>query len=339
MPEPFRRSFDEEQHNDEIPNFSPSELEGCYETQYKGKTEPIPITDILNVIFDEGSVIHGQEEILNEGARRIIYHEKYYKIVHDSELFSISAKPDYEEFDMQGMYIRDIKSTKQGGLFYFIRDKISHDYVVQMSIYSYIVYVFTGIYQNEGVILKISKENPRFRVQRPVDLMDKIEVRGYLVEHPVINCIIGNITYNALIGLNTEHMKGQTWKCTNCQYQKDCDTIKLTNDLTTQPKVDPIITPDDIDLYKGKQEYDKIINAKLEEATTIKNENDISLADLGFDVNVNAQNKYPKYPGPQIADKSKLMYFCTKCNRKHFERSVDGKAHMEKYRMEINKNA
>lgn len=208
-----------------IPEFSMSRYESCYWNLKCDIEAPEPITDELNEIFDIGSTCHENDMILQSGARNIIRNEMFdktsFKIVHESEKFIWKGRYDYRKFDFRGRYIEDLKSTKKGGLYYFLREGVSDRDLMQISGYSYMAYIYTSVWDSRGVIKKIDKEEPLNTVSLVRDLYDIVYMRRKLIAHPVVQYIIGNISEDDLIDLCTSQMQGNDWMCTNCQYNDE----------------------------------------------------------------------------------------------------------------------
>lgn len=218
----------------EIPNFRASRLVSCYwdfYREYITNSEAIPISDSLNDIFDQGNVVHFTDECLTSGAKEVIEVEKEMKILHHSERFSLSGHIDYLKMDTMGFYIEDLKSCKLPSFYYFIKcidEGLSEDYLYQMGVYAYELYVYIGVYIKRGVITRIYKgdDNDYRRIRMSIEdrLPSLEEMRSFILQHPVILCVLGYITEERLIELCIIQMRGQEWKCGNCQYKstKEC---------------------------------------------------------------------------------------------------------------------
>lgn len=185
----------------------------------------MPITDDLSEIFDIGSEIHESEEFYRAGARGIIESELYRRIIHQSGKYAIGGKLDFYMAFILGKYIEDLKSTKKGGFFYFLKEGVNDDNKLQISIYAYIKYIHTSIITKIGVITKIDKEDPLNKISLSTSLYTIEDVRKFLEQHPVILCTLGDITVEQLIESTANKIRpevnkktGEYWKCTNCQY-------------------------------------------------------------------------------------------------------------------------
>jgi len=213
----------------EVPSFGPSALVGEYWSTYLNIVDKKPITDALNDIFDKGNEVHHAIEVLEEGGRHIISCEAYIKVIHESKTFCIGGLHDYIKMYFGGLYLEDMKSTKAGGLHYFFRNGVDLRYKLQMSLYAYLYYVKTGVWINKGVITKVNKENILDRVSMSADLCSREYIRKYILNHPVILCVIGKITQHQLLALAAQKLlemdngyasgkKDLPWVCDNCQY-------------------------------------------------------------------------------------------------------------------------
>ena len=236
MNEPFRESSKDEKilnkDGNPIPIFSASRFPNCDWNHYCDKTPRLtkPIKDELSIIFDDGIEVHEEEEYLRDGARNILEHEKYHRIVHESETWGVSGLLDYDKICFRYPYIEDLKSTKFGGFYFFLKEGIKTDNKIQMSIYAYLKYVCTGVQRKKGVITKIDKEEPLNRISLVTDLFLISEIRNFLVNNPVVLCILGKINEEQLIEACIQKMRpevnkktGEHWQCLNCQYATgDC---------------------------------------------------------------------------------------------------------------------
>ncbi len=235
--EPFRKSSREEvvlgKDEKPIPIFSASRFSTCNWNHYCDITPDLkkPITDDLSEVFDKGNEVHRENEYLTLGARNILEHEEYLRIVHESELWGMSGLLDYDKFGFSsGQYLEDLKSTKFGGFYFFLREGVKKEDKMQMSIYAYMKYVITGTKRNRGVITKIDKEEPLNRISLVTDLFTVDEVREFIVNHPVVKVILGVMTLDNLAKLTANQIRPQMnkknqeyWKCLNCGYATgDC---------------------------------------------------------------------------------------------------------------------
>jgi len=220
MREPFESINPQTKHYDqngnEITQFRPSRLSGCFEDYWWDLQEDIPISDELNEIFDFGNTVHYEREYLNHGARKVISSEKVMKIMHKSGLFILKGQADSIELDSRGFFIKDYKSTKLSGFSFFLKDGWSIDYIKQLSIYSYMNYVCEGVYLDKGVIEKVDKFNPRNYLALEHDLFPLDRVRDFILKHPVILYYFEKISEEVFLRLAVQEMTGKTWKCTNC---------------------------------------------------------------------------------------------------------------------------
>lgn len=185
----------------------------------------MPITDELSDIFDLGNEVHREEEYLRLGARNILECEEYFRIIHESDEWGVAGLLDYDKLSFKGAYIEDLKSTKFGGFYFFLKESVKPEDRRQMSIYAYMKYVHTGTKRTRGVITKIDKEEPLNRMSLVADLMSIDEVRKFLLNHPVVLVILGKITEEKLIEICTAKMRPEVnqktlehWRCGNCQY-------------------------------------------------------------------------------------------------------------------------
>jgi len=192
MKEPFK-SIERNEH-EEVPSFSATKLVGCYFSSHKNMTDPEPITNELNDIFDKGNNVHWEDEVLNIGSKRVISCEEYIKALHESGLFAISGFHDYLKMDFRGPYLEDLKSTKRGGFYFFLQDGINEQQRNQLSFYAYLYYIKTGVFLNKGVITKINKENTRERISLETNLFTPESMRNFVEEHPLILYTIGEIS-------------------------------------------------------------------------------------------------------------------------------------------------
>lgn len=226
---PFRESSrDEKILNDKgepIPIFSASMFSSCDWNHYQVKKAPRVIGDELSKIFDKGNVVHREEEYLRQGARNILECEEYMRIVHTSETWGVSGLLDYDKLCFRGGYIEDLKSTKIGGFYFFMKEGVNEDNTIQMSIYSFMKYVCTGVSRSRGVITKIDKEEPLNRLSLVGDLHNADMMTDYLINHPVKKVYLGEISEEDFIALTIKKLKpqvnkntGEYWKCTNCAY-------------------------------------------------------------------------------------------------------------------------
>lgn len=239
MKEPFRKSDPSETNYDEkgqpIPIFSASRFSSCDWNHYCDITpeKAKPITDALSDIFDEGNETHEEDEELSKGARNILRCEDYMRIVYipnDIPLWGVAGLLDYDKFCWKFTYIEDLKSTSFNGLYFFLKeyDKekgVKEDYKIQMSIYKFMKYVIYGVKRKFGVITRIDKERVTNRISLTTPLYTIAEIRNFLINHPVIQCKIGQITEKELITKTIMKLKpeissrtGEYWKCGNCQY-------------------------------------------------------------------------------------------------------------------------
>lgn len=228
MNEPFRRSSREEKvfyEGKPIPIFSASRFSSCDWNHYVGIVKPLPVTDELSDIFDMGNEVHREEEYLRLGARNILECEEYMRIVHTSERWGVAGLLDYDKLSFRGAYLEDLKSTKWGGFFFFLREGMKHEDKRQMSIYAYMKYVHTGTKRTRGVITKIDKEEPLNRMSLVADLIPINEIRTFLTKHPVKRVILGEITEKEFIdscigkmASEVNQKTGEHWRCGNCQY-------------------------------------------------------------------------------------------------------------------------
>lgn len=226
---PFRRSSRDEvllgAHKKPIPIFSASRFSSCDWNHYRDIVDPLPITDELSEIFDMGNVVHRSEEYLRKGAKGVLECEEYLRIIHESETWGVAGMLDYDMLSFNGAYIEDLKSTKMGGFYFFLKEGVNKDNKIQMSIYSFMKYVCTGVWRDTGVITKIDKENPLNRIALSTDLYSIEEISDFLVRHPVKRCVLGEITPEQLIAVCIGKMRlevnggtGEHWRCGNCQY-------------------------------------------------------------------------------------------------------------------------
>lgn len=230
--EPFRESSRDEEVLDKsgkpIPIFSSSRFSNCDWNHYADLIPELkkPITDDLSKIFDLGNEVHLDDNYLSEGARNILGREEYMRIVHESETWGISGLLDYDKFNFSsGKYIEDMKSTKIGGFFFFLKEKVKPEDKGQMSIYAYMKYVITGTKRYKGVIRKIDKEEPLNQLQLVTDLFDIEYIRNFLIDHPVKKTILGHMTPEKLAEQCAKKMRpeinkstGEHWRCLNCTY-------------------------------------------------------------------------------------------------------------------------
>lgn len=176
--------------------------------------------------FSKGSDIHDQEEILQEGSKNIINSEKAMKIIHNSKKYTVSGHNDFLKFDFAGRYLEDLKSTKFEAFYYFLNKEIDRSHLLQLSIYAYLIYIEKGFPIESGVITKIDKNNPRNRISRETKLLDVSTIEAYLVNHPAILIVIGDITHDQfLIKCKIQMDKNETWRCGYCQYQNSCEVF------------------------------------------------------------------------------------------------------------------
>lgn len=244
-----------------IMNFRSSQLNGCFYKEYLKKIKGLKyeISPQLSDIFDLGSDVHEEDELLMEGAKCVIASEEEMKIMHNSRDFTVSGHFDYLLFDFNGRYIKDLKTTKTWGLFYFIKDfiidkKFPLDNKIQLSTYAYIWYVIKQYYIDHGVIEKIAKdrEDRRVRVSLSTKLFTSDYMRNYILEHPVILAHRFPEKYdeNYVIGRAIDQMshednlnKGKCWKCGNCQFREiegeECE-VKMIVESDSDPKTKSI---------------------------------------------------------------------------------------------------
>lgn len=228
--EPFRKSSREEEVLDKkgkpIPIFSASRFSSCNWNHYADRIPELrkPITDDLSEIFDLGNEVHIDDNYLSKGARDILECEDYMRIIHESETWGVSGILDYDKFNFDGKYIEDMKSTKYGGFFFFLREGIKKEDKRQMSIYAYMKFIITSAKRARGVIRKIDKEEPLNQLQLVTDLFEIEKIRKFLINHPVKRCLLGDISEEKLAEMSANHMRkdvksdGEHWLCGNCVY-------------------------------------------------------------------------------------------------------------------------
>lgn len=244
MNEPFKIVKREEYS--EIPSFSATKLIGEYWSSYLNITDPKPISDALNEIFDKGNKVHNEDEVLNHGARRVVSCEKYIKAIHESEFYAISGFHDYIKISFKGLYIEDLKSCQPGGLYYFLKEGIGKTHVLQLSFYAYLYYIETGVFISTGVITKIDKENTLRRISLATQLYPPAFMRDWITNHPLILSVIGKISeeeflekcYHNIKELAPDYFAGKRksiWLCGNCQY-KPCKLMKYMKEEEYLPK-------------------------------------------------------------------------------------------------------
>jgi len=232
MKEPFRIIGREEYP--EVPSFGGSSFGGCYWATYRKHTDPLPITEELNQIFDMGNEVHHEDEVLNMDAKRGVSCEEYIKALHESEKFAISGFHDYIKMDFRGLYLEDLKSGKFGSFYFFLKEGMKRDYIIQLSTYAYLYYIKNGVYIKKGVITKIDKENTRNRLSLETDLMPREEIAEFLLNFPVIHAILGelrkvdfwDVCFEQIGLLDPKYKNGNKkspWVCMNCQYSKTCE--------------------------------------------------------------------------------------------------------------------
>ncbi len=229
MNKPFRQSSREEKlldkNGEPIPIFSASKFSSCDWDHYKSKKDPRPVQDELSEIFDKGNVVHREEEYLRQGARNVLECEEYIRIVHTSEEWGVAGLLDYDKLNFNGGYIEDLKSTKFGGFYFFLKEGINDDNKIQMSIYAFMKYVVSGVARNRGVITKIDKEEPLNRMSLVGDLHSADYMNNWLIVHPVVNTFLGKLSEEQLIQYCIRKLRpqvnkksGEYWKCGNCAY-------------------------------------------------------------------------------------------------------------------------
>ena len=221
-------------------NFRSSQLVNCFYAYYRQKIEgrPFKISPELNNIFDIGTDIHEEDELLLEGAKCVIDSERDMKIMHESQEFTISGHFDYLMFDFNGRYVKDLKTTKTTGLYYIMKDyiwddKFPLDHKLQLGIYAYLWYVIKGYYVDHGVVEKIAKdrETHRVRFSLATELFSSKYMRDYLEDHPVVLAHRFPEKYDKdyVIGEAIEQMgnedyinskTGKCWKCGNCSFNR-----------------------------------------------------------------------------------------------------------------------
>jgi len=240
MKEPFK--VIKRSERSEVPSFSASRIGSEYWSFFLDLTDPEPITDELNEIFDAGNVVHHYDEIYSEGGRGIVSCESYIKAIHESEKFCISGLHDYIKLDRNGLYIEDLKSTIPGGLYWFFKKGVDDGYKLQLSVYAYLYYLKHGVWIDTGVITKINKENTRDRISLSAKLFPLEYIRDVIVNHPVMKTISGEMTEKELLSvayaklkeIDPEWAKGnrkEAWVCKNCQYKGRCELLLYIEEL------------------------------------------------------------------------------------------------------------
>jgi len=212
---------------DGITNFNVSRLNSCYWNYYRDLTDPLPITPELEVIFNTGREVHSLVEKYNKGARTVINSEKYIKIIHKDGAFSISGMYDFLKYDHNGKFLEDFKSTKSGGFYFFLKQGVNEDYIIQLSLYAYLLYIKKGYNIRQGIITKVDKENIRNKISLEGTLMSIRDTEEFIINHPVIRMKTNHLAHDDFLELTYEQMKGNWWKCTNCQYIDGCPIKKL----------------------------------------------------------------------------------------------------------------
>lgn len=221
----FKVSRKDHKTIDGITNFNVSRLNSCYWNYYRDLTDPLPITPELEEIFSKGREVHSIVEKYKKGAREIIGSEKYIKIIHRDKLFSLSGRYDFLKYDITGRYIEDLKSTKPGGFYFFLKQGLSSDYIIQLSLYAFLLYIKKGYRITNGVITKVDKENIRNKISLEGPLMTIEEIEEFIITHPVILKMMD--PGFDIIEVTYEQMKDSWWKCTNCQYKEGCPIKNL----------------------------------------------------------------------------------------------------------------
>lgn len=225
---PYSEKVIDPKTGEEVPNFRWSRFaSSCYWEYYMDFKDPQPITDELNNIFDIGTTVHHQDNVLYKGAKCIEATEIEMKIVHEKRLFTMSAHADYVKFDFNGLYIEDMKSCKENAFFYFVKcitNGLSKDYIKQLSGYSFMYYIHKGgVRVEKGVIRRIQKDNTRNQMAIEDNLMSIEKMLKFVKTHPVLLCMLGIIKEDKLIEKCKVQMEGEKWKCSNCSRREmDC---------------------------------------------------------------------------------------------------------------------
>ncbi len=214
-------------NNRDIPNFRASSFPACHYQRVLKEKYNKPLSNTTLEAFETGSDIHAQVESLQDGSKEIIGSEKSMKIIHVDKTFTISGHYDFLKFDYNGRYLEDLKTAKQNSFYFFLKEPISDDYKLQLSIYSYINFIEEGYYINDAVITKIDKSNPRNRLSKSFKLYTKQETRKLILDNPYIRFILGSIDENDLKSETIKQIRENKWKCSYCEYKKECEVFTL----------------------------------------------------------------------------------------------------------------
>ena len=220
-------NFRKRRYNDPDPiHWSPTELTKCPKALLRKKEghKKEYSEDTLS-IFEKGSEIHLETDILRSGAKAVIETELHATIIHESEEYIVSGYMDFLMFDLKGLYIEDLKSCNKGAFYYFMKEIGSPSEKLQVSIYAFLYFIIHGVRIKKGVITKIDRENPRNRISLEIDLIPINEIQSLIEDHPTINFLLEKTNKKEFLRRTKAYIKKNRWMCKYCD-DSDCSIKK-----------------------------------------------------------------------------------------------------------------